>query len=96
LPAGSYSILLQGLTCDTVHSVACPQIVGLNYFFQPLYIQTGGTVAENSGTFSGHLGWDLFGETVTSPVPEPGTVALVGSGVLGLLAVARRRFRLAA
>jgi hypothetical protein len=92
LPAGSYTLQLEGVTCDSILSTACPQIAGLNFFERPSYIQIGGTVNEDPTTFNGHLGWDLFGNTVTnSPVPEPGTAALVGSGMLAAFAGMRRR-----
>jgi len=40
----------------------------------------------------GLSGWTLFGPGSVAPVPEPGSMLLLGSGVLGVAGVLRRKF----
>ena len=42
--------------------------------------------------FLGYKGTVSAGEIVPDPVPEPGTIALLGSGLLGMAGILRRRF----
>jgi hypothetical protein len=70
-------------------------VANLDYYRPAVYTDIGGAVIPGVGVGDG-IGWSLIGESVASPVPEPGTAALVASGVLGLLATGFRRFRHAA
>lgn len=45
-------------------------------------------------TDAGGLGWDNFGfDTTSSSVPEPSTLLLLGSGLVGLVGYGRRRMK---
>lgn len=44
-----------------------------------------------SGNFSGQAGSNYQGQITTTPVPEPGSLALVGLALFGLAATARKR-----
>lgn len=49
------------------------------------------TIPANGGKY-GLSGWTLFGPGDAAPVPEPGSMLLLGSGVLGVAGVLRRKF----
>ena len=48
--------------------------------------------ANGNGDKYGLSGWTLFGPGSVAPVPEPGSMLLLGSGVLGVAGVLRRKF----
>lgn len=81
LPAGSYVIELTGLSCVSP-CVNPNSVVAWDYYQPATYYSDGGSVSQ------GNLGWELTGNVV----PEPWTVTLFGSGLLGIIGVARRRF----
>ena len=63
--------------------------VGDQQYFNSAFSSANFTNADNQGVFP-TLSSGVMGEA--SPIPEPGSLLLVGSGVLGLAGVARRRF----
>ena len=38
------------------------------------------------------ISWGISGDTAAAPVPEPSTMLLVGTGLLGIIAFGRKRF----
>ena len=90
--AGTYQVAFDGLTCGgpCINNVA----TYLDYYSPVSFTQIGGTITPGPGVGNG-IGWYLLGDTVSSdvtPVPEPGTAALVGSGLLAAFTGMRRRF----
>ena len=62
-------------------------------FTQTLLANTGGNTTSSQATDASLTGTVLYTYDESSPVPEPGTLALFGIGVLGLLAYGRARRR---
>ena len=58
-------------------------------YFNSAFFGANFTNADNQGVFP-TLSSGVVGEA--SPIPEPGSLLLVGSGVLGLAGVARQQF----
>ena len=91
LPAGSYQVTYDGISCTD--PCINNTVAGMDYYRPATYTQIGGSVLPGLGLGDG-LGWYLIGDTASSSVsavPEPGTVTLVGSGLLAAFAGLRRR-----
>lgn len=86
---GTYQVAFDGISCTGTCTLAA---AFLDYYGPAVYTQLGGTVIPGPGVGNG-IGWYLLGDSVTNtPVPEPGTLALVGTGLLAAFAGMRRRF----
>jgi len=87
LGSGTYTFLVTGLGC----SGPCigPYAVAVDYYRPPTFNGTGGSVGSIVGLNDGALGFSLQGETVPSPVPEPASLLLLGTGALAMLGTRR-------
>jgi len=57
------------------------------------YVGLGAFGGLPTGVSDGHENWYLTPITSTTPVPEPGSMALLGTGFMSLAGVVRRRFK---
>lgn len=94
---GTSSTLTGTLSLDTVTSPASttPTFIGAITVTGATggFPTTGFHVGDMVDTdFIGYKGTVSAGQIVPDPIPEPGTIALLGSGLLGMAGVLRRRF----
>ena len=92
LAAGTYTLSVENIACYD----PCVEMDPLqfSFYFGPADdIEIGGSINPATGVGANGWGWAISGTTVPpSAVPEPGAETLVGSGLLGLAGIARRRF----
>jgi hypothetical protein len=88
LPGGGYTVGFFGGACPIPPTPGC-EVAGIDYYI-PTIGQINLVYTQIGGTMSGPFGFTLEGDTV-SPVPEPASVAMVGSGLLAALFSMRRR-----
>jgi PEP-CTERM motif len=87
-PGGS---IIGGVTCD---SFGCTWVesVLIEFVGQPSHgLQSSGNLILDGASYGGGGGDSGFLNMVSTPVPEPNSILLFGSGILGLATVLRRR-----
>ncbi len=96
LAAGVYDLSILGIACNG--SCVGPNAVNLDYYKPASDTAVGGSIQGVGGGLAGNdggLGWEILGTAATPAVPEPATITLLGTGLLGLGAVLRRNWKTA-
>lgn len=90
LAAGTYDFLITGIACN--EPCVSGNAVYLDYYLPASKTQIGGSIGPAIGSPGGVFGFVLQGTTIPSPIPEPGTLTLLGTGILGFAAGTYRKF----
>jgi hypothetical protein len=82
-------LLTNGVGCT---AATCLDITGNGFFTATGFTNSPGSFTFTTQETAGQTTTTFSASAITSPVPEPGTLALVGSGLLGIVGLARRKF----
>jgi hypothetical protein len=94
------SLFMSSITLPTNGATTVTDLVELGFNTFATVFNTGQGISVGGsakGTITFDLGYNGFyyaaGQFTPSPAPEPGTVGLIGTGLIGIFSVARRRLR---
>jgi hypothetical protein len=83
------AMLVSGVTGCTTGT--CLDVTGNGYFTETGYTNSPGSFTFTSQLEPGQTSTTFSASALASPIPEPDTLALVGTGLLGFVGFARRR-----
>jgi len=73
-------------------NATCLSFTGAGFFTATGFDQTPGTFTFTTQETNGQTSTTFSASAISSPIPEPASLALVGSGLLGAVGLIRRRF----
>jgi len=73
-------------------NATCLSFTGMGFFTATGFDQTPGTFTFTTQETNGQTSTTFSASAISSPIPEPASLALVGSGLLGAVGLIRRRF----